>query len=217
MRRKEKTMKKLLIFILVLGLASAANAAIVTFDASGEADCAHAFPTPSVDVLAGAVVTVEITADTAVGTYAVSITETTTSSAGHSTATAVGTYHSNFNLNVVAGRLQNTMTGSVGGTPRYMLIDRATAGISPANPVAAGQVLYSFDVLIPAGAEVSDTFVITAAVGKPVVTPPANPGYGHLLDAVPVATTNALTIHVVPEPMTILLLGLGGLLLRRRK
>ncbi len=211
---KEKMMKKLLILMLVLGLTASANAVIITFDAPAEPVCT----TYDRDVLAGAVVTINITSDTSsILSYAVSITETTTSAAGDLTASAGAAFHANYNFNVSTGILRNAMTNFGAGTPRYMLIDRATANQNPSNPVAAGLVLYSFEVLIPADAVFCDTFTITAALGQPTVSPPGQPPYGHAFDAGAIATTNALTLHVIPEPMTIALLGLGGLLLRRRK
>ena len=209
-------MKKLLILMLVLGLASSANALNITFSSASGPACGHT-PGGDIDVLPGALVVVDITADAAVSSaYAVSITESTTSAAGMANATAVGAYHTTFNLNVVPGILRNAMTNWPGPPHRYMLIDRATAGISPATPIAAGQVLYSFEVLIPEAAEFCDTWTITAAVGTPAIQPPPAP-YGHLADAVVVAGTTALTIHAIPEPATIALLGLGSMFLMRRR
>jgi hypothetical protein len=208
--------KRALVLLTVLGLASSAYAQIVTFDASAEPDCIHGQPVPSVDVMPGSVVVVEITADTAVAAgYLVSITESTTSAAGYAGA-GLGTLHPGFTGPNSPGNLQNQMTNS-GGTPIYILIDRIYGTISDGDPpIAAGQVLYQFELLIPQGAVFCDTFTVTAAVGFPIISPPPG-GYVHQIDAANVASTNALTIHVIPEPMTIALLGLGGLMLRRRK
>ena len=207
-------MKKLLILMLVLGLTASANAVIITFDASAEPACGHT-PGGDRDVLPGAVVVVEVTADTVcTSAYMVSVTESTTSAAGDATASSPA-YHASFNLNIKPGNVRNMMTNWGAGTPRYMLLDRATASMSPAGNIAVGQVLYSFEVTIPSDAVFCDTFTITAALGTPAISPPPA-GYSHSFDAGPVTTTD-LVLHVIPEPATIALLGLGGLLLRRRK
>ena len=205
-------MRKLLIFMFVFGLVSSANAVTITFDASAEPACTHGYDR---DVTPGDVVTIEITSDTAVTTgYLVSITESTTSTAGDATA-ALGALHTGFNFNPSNGNLRNATTNYGAGTARLMLIDRISGGINEAPSIAAGQVLYSFALTIPSEAVFCDTFTITAAVGFPAISPPPA-GYTHALDAGAVTTTDVV-LHVVPEPMTIVLLGLGGLLLRRRK
>jgi len=211
-------MRKLLILMFVFGLVSSANAVIITFNSPSGPGCPHGNPAPSIDVAPGAIVLVQITADVAVTSqYMVSVTESTTSAAGHSVAIGPAAYNAAFNFAVNTGNVRNAMTNNpVTATQRYMLIDRATAGISPVGNIAAGQVLYQFEVAIPAGAVFCDTWTIDAAVGQPFISPPPA-AYSHMLDAGPIASTNALTIHVVPEPMTIALLGLGGLFLRRRK
>ena len=201
-------MRKLLILMLVLGLASSANAVIISFKTGGSGG--------TVGVFLGSTVTVDVVADTAcTSSYSFSITETTTSSAGHSTATGPGAYHVDFNYQVQPGNLRN-MNTNFGGAPRYMLIDRAAAGMSPAGNIPAGQVLFQFEVLIPASGGIGDTWTIDAAVGMPVVSPPPAP-YSHQFDGLSVAGTNELTLQEIPEPATIALLGLGSLFLMRRR
>ena len=103
-------MKKLLIFMLVLGMASSANAAIVTFSSPSGSPDVHGFPAPAIDVLPGATVLVQIKADTAVtSTYFLSITESTTSAAGDVTA-SIGSLHTSFVVNPQIGNLRNAMT-----------------------------------------------------------------------------------------------------------
>jgi len=212
-------MKKLLVFMLVLGLASLANASI-TFTSPGLPVCPHGVEA-QLDVAPGQIVVVQIfSPDQIVSSgYAVSVTESTTSAAGHSTAVAVGALNAAFNLNVQNGTKRNAMTTSpTSATQRYMLIDRISGGISPANPLPVGTVLYQFELKIPDLAVFCDKFTITAAVGNPVCAPPPA-AYAHQINAAALNPniTNALVLHVVPEPATIALLGLGGLLLRRRK
>jgi len=214
-------MRKLLIFMLVLGFASAANA-VITFTSPGLPGCPHGVGA-DLDVLPGSIVVVQISSSTIVNTgYQVSITESTTSAAGHSTAVAVGALNAEFNTGVNNGTKRNAMTTQGAGTPRYMLIDRIVGALNPlappgGNPIPAGNVLYQFELQIPAGAVYCEKFTITAATGFPVCAPPPA-AYAHLVDgAAPVGGVDTLVLHVLPEPATIALLGLGGLLLRRRK
>ena len=213
-------MKKLLILMLVLGLASSANAVIITFSSPTGVPDTHGFPVPAIDVLPGTLVVVQIISDTAVSAgYTVSTTEATTSAAGYAPATGVGALNAGFDnagLNNT-GVLRNMMTNAGAGTPRYILIDRIVGGIvGGSSAIGAGQVLYQFEVLIPENAEFSDTWTITAAIGPPFVLPPPAP-YSHMVDGGVVAGTVALTIHAVPEPATIALLGLGSMFLMRRR
>jgi hypothetical protein len=210
-------MKKLLVFMFVLALVSSANASIVTLRASDQPLCTHNPPgiSGARDVYAGDVVVVTITADTAVTSYTLSIKETTTSLAGHSTASA-GSLHANFDLTRTNGTVRNGLTTApTSATQRYMLIDKISGGKKTTTAqVPIGEVLYQFELMIPTAAVMCETFTITAVTGTPNF---GGAGYTHNLNAVAVATTNALVLHVIPEPMTIALLGLGGLFMLRRR
>jgi hypothetical protein len=203
-------MKKLLILMLVLGLASAANAVTVSI-VSGSSDSS------AVNAIAGATVDVNVICDTAVAVnFTASFMETTTSAAGNSTA-ATGTLHDGFDS--TTNSIGGAVNGWTGGTvPRYILVHRVNGGILAGSPsIAAGQNLYEkMAVTLPGTAALGDTFTISFAVGNPTYGG-SMPPYGQVIDTQVPGTRNALVITIVPEPATILLLGLGGLCLRRRK
>jgi len=202
-------MKKILVFMFILGLVSSANAAIVTIKGNGDSG--------TVTVSAGDTVAITVISDTdSTAGYTLSLTETRDNVNGYVTATALGVINTGFSVARVNGTLRNTMTTSTvtSLTNRYMIIDKASGATVIASTVTAGSVLYSFDALVPTAGEIGDTWTITMAVGAPVFS---GANYTHNMNAVAVATTNALTLEIVPEPMTIALLGLGGLFLRRRR
>jgi len=199
-------MKKLLILMLVLGMASVANAAIVTFESGGSSAV-------GVDYLTGGVIVVDVKVDTAVNSgFQVTIGESTTS-ASHATS-AVGTLNAGYTLLPTVGTSVDTMTNFGAGTPRYVLIHRISGTPAVGTPVAANAVSYSFNLTVPSG-NLGDTFTLTGYAGSPSI---GMPPYSYLVDGGAPASTNNLVVTLVPEPMTIALLGLGGLfLLRRRK
>ena len=202
-------MKKFLILMLVLAMASSANAATTTISVvSGGSATATA--------LKNSTVTVDVVSpDTAVTSgFSCNFGETTTS-ANHSTAT-IGTLHDDLTVSASVGVVQNAMTNWPSPPTRYVLIDRIGASPTQGVTVAAGEKLYTFSLAIPSGALVGDTFTVSAINGTPAIAPPYGP-YSVLLDGVAPTAWNSLVITVVPEPMTIALLGLGGLFLRRRK
>ena len=211
-------MKKLLVFMLVLGMASLASGVTVTLTSTSGPACPHGY---DIDVMPGSNVTVQIVSDTAVAVgYLVSTMESTTSAAGHSTA-SIGTLHAGFDDPSTnnTGNVRNKMTTIGAGTPRYILVDRIVGGILSGSPaIAAGQTLYQFVVAVPGDAVFCDTWTIDIAVGFPVAGPSAPVGYSHMMDAVVVAGgVTPLVVHAIPEPATIALMGLGGLLLCRRR
>jgi hypothetical protein len=202
-------MKKLLILMLVLGLASVANAVTVSIVSKGSS---------AIDANAGDTVYVDVVCDTAVTVnFTASFMETTTSAAGNSTSTA-GSLDAGFTSTVSSNGGSVDTTAAYGaGTARYILVHRVNGVINTGDPaVSAGTKLYKdMAITLPALAALGDTFTIDFAVGYKTVGGP--PAYSQLIDNAIPDTRNALTITIVPEPMTILLLGLGGLCLRRRK
>lgn len=100
-------------------------------------------------------------------------------------------------------------------TPGTLVNSGGTLMVSVAGGVAAdliedgvpiGEVLWSFDYHIPDVEE--STVLVISGSGVAVAD-------CWWVDSV--SSIGALEIHVVPEPMTIALLGIGGLFLRRRK
>jgi hypothetical protein len=204
-------MKKFLILLLVLAMASWANAVPTLSIVSGG--------NSAVNATKGSTINVDVVSDTAcTNIMACTFTEDTASTAGHSTS-AVGSLHTGFDgtTNSVGGSVDTAANFSVGpGADRYILVHRVNGGILTGSPsIAAGQKLYKdMQITLPALASVGDTFTIDFATGyKTVGSPPA---YTLNQDGV-APNSNALVITIVPEPMTLVLLGLGGLFLRRRK
>ncbi|MHC4215232.1 MAG: PEP-CTERM sorting domain-containing protein [Planctomycetota bacterium] len=197
-------MNKLASLTLVVVLTSFANAATVSLELDGG----------GTTVTAGSTVTINVTADWDVSDNAVfNLKQSTTSAAGNATAVAVGTLNAGFDSATTdPGFPVNTQSDT-----RFILIDRINGVIEGGSPaITAGVPLYSFDLLIPAGAVLNDTFTIDDAFGTPVVTggPPYDTGIHGGGD---VSDIGALTLTVVPEPTSIALLGLGCIFLVRRR
>jgi hypothetical protein len=194
-------MKKLLIFMLVLGMACVANALSVGIESGGSS---------TADVLADQVVTVDVTPDFAVEDFLISLGQTTTSAAGEAIG-ALGTVSTSvFDLSTVDGYLVN-------GAPvgPYVIMSHVSGIIQEGSDLSpAGTSVYSFTITIPSAASIGDTFTIDDVGGY------INPGYpptGTNFNTMDVTAASALVLTVIPEPMTVLLLGLGGLLLMRRR
>jgi len=100
------------------------------------------------------------------------------------------------------GSKENTIYTNIAGT----------APVDVSLYVAAGQVLFSFD--ITAGAA-GTTITVADYAGTNPYSPPPTP-VATKWNAVE-TTLAPLEITVVPEPMTMALLGLGGLFIRRRR
>jgi hypothetical protein len=200
-------MRKLLTLVLILAMASLASAASVDFYADGVKDLGDCITT----VQPGASVEITVKADFNV----IGLQMATTADGG--TAPAVGTLNAGFTLLNVPGTLRN----GVGTGTLFILIDKIQGGVPLGQSIAAGQVLYTFTWDAPTGLEECTTFTIGATPDQypnPFYPPPppnytvkADGSQGELVNAF-----NPCTVNVLPEPMTIALLGLGGLFLRRR-
>jgi hypothetical protein len=197
-------MKKLLIFMLVLGLASAANA---TLSWSLEFNSG---PGPF-EVLPGDAIVATLTLSGSYDSTAVSI--------GYIGDGAIGGTMTDSDLNALY---------NVARYPGMTRDEAIIAGFPDAASYCDGDAIYisgattsGFPVTPVSMVLTLDYTVDSGAAAGSTVTISANPGFGGskdvvLINLVEVAVPD-LGLNVVPEPMTIALLGLGGLFLRRRR
>ena len=137
-------------------------------------------------------ITIEVTGDVATTSFDLNV-----DMGGVYSTLAVGTYNAGFS------------SGSVGAVVVNPVEIQGVAGdIGGGSTIAAGQVLYDFT--LTAGAK-NNTITIDSFAGMSGGPPLYTTHNGGDV----VAST--LTLNIVPEPATIVLLGLGGLLLRRRR
>ena len=181
-------MKKLLVLILVLAFASAASATNAWFEVDpDDPDGADGYQYS--DIL-----TINVIADFDMGSFTIGSIDAT---AG--TAEGLPTINPTMDLMRKFGTLTNSggvlITGPVG------------AGILTLYfpPLPAGEIICSFEFHVP---DVDPSTEITISDSGFV---------SFLYLGEEVSDMTDLVIHVTPEPMTIALLGLGGLFLRRRK
>jgi len=175
-------MKKLLILMLVLGIASAVQA--TTINVTLSTSDAH------IGVPIGTVITVDMTADQTV----TNIPNIDFTASGSNTATG--------------GSWQVGNPGvSLDGTETAGDIIGAKLAVGLGEQYTAGTLLYQFSATINEDGTIG---MANATINDPFGMPPIPP---------PLYTIGELNgIDVtIPEPMTILLLGLGGLFLRRRR
>ncbi len=180
-------MKKLFVLVLVLAISSMATAASVTLRV--ESGDVETSYNPSDTI------TIELVADFYAAYLAVNFFYDSSSGTASSPA-----LHSLFATQPNPGDLVNSsglLIQSVKGE---------IAGGTIPDGVPSGEVLWTFEYHVP-DLEYS-TYIEFTAVGFNVAD-------AYYMDSV--ATMPALEIHVIPEPITIALLGLGGLFLRRRK
>jgi hypothetical protein len=183
-------MKKLMILMLVLGMASWANAAIVSFDAQ--------------DGLPGDTITITVSSDEQVsGVILAMITDN-----GFGGTANPGAWDAKFTT---------SDAGYNGGGYGFGAGDLVLATGAVDLPHYATGDLYTYSYDIPLTAVVGSTITFT-------VEDIADYGYLSSIQYVVEETLTDMSItgmeftaNVIPEPMTMALLGLGGLFLRRRK
>jgi hypothetical protein len=193
-------MRKLLVLVLVLAFASAASAYSVWFEIDPEdvQECHYT---------ASTIIKINVVSDMEIGSFALNI------QSNFGTATKAGPYNPAFDppegMFPSNGEIVNEggvlITGASGTILTYAY-----------DPLPAYEIIYSFEFHVPYGLDPSTYIIIDdytdTSAQPPIYTAIADPYWMYYIEDVEPAV-----IHVIPEPMTILLLGLGGLFLRRRK
>jgi hypothetical protein len=170
-------MKKLLVLLIILVLASIANAAMyLSIDGVNASD-----GTEDIDDLGGTVTVYVISDDSSPYTYYLDMLKV--AGGGHATMTQPS-IHTN------AGDIAQVNSYSTATLYDWELIAADSTG-----NIVSGVHFYS---TITESGNVGDTFLVDLIE------------YG-------VGSLDTITLTIIPEPMTIALLGLGGLFLRRRK
>ena len=195
-------MKKLLILVLVLGMTSMANAGLI-FTVNGEEQGPEITIGPS-DIIE---LDLELSAGSNIMGYAISYSiEGYADLAELITDGATGSYPGITEpMTDIEFPWGSDLDGKVNNDPPPSDYVEITAGnfFNPSDgPLTLMEELYLHCL------DCGDVVLTIAAYGNSVIDGQTIPGG---------TTLHTLTIHQVPEPATMLLLGLGGLFLRRRK
>lgn len=193
--------------MLVLGLASAASAVTATIEVTasdGDVD----------NIAIGDTLTLSATADFVTLAFGFRyITDDVSTTPTDLTGTmAAASIHGNLAMNPKDGTGYFVGAGNVLMDSTGDNADGLAAGCMPGiigNPVPIGEVVFSFPYTVTNDAALEGTWITISYGGAS----------GWLKENVTnIKSTPADTsFYVVPEPMTIALLGLGGLFLRRRR
>lgn len=189
-------MEKLLVTLMVLGLCSVSSAVPLYYQSG----------TGSVDVMENTTITINIVSDLNVNTF---LTSTAITASGTTFSNvALGSVTTLFTLSRNAGVLRNGSVADVWITGETGAVN--TLESHPA--VTAGTVLGTFTLTVGAA---GGTITIKDYAGSNF-GPPTSSKYTPAGGSLTVTDMPDLVLNVIPEPVTIALLGLGGLFLRRR-
>lgn len=182
-------MKKLLILMLVLGMASTANALMLEYKNAAGGN----------DVLEGSVVTINIRGDVACTSFRIS-----TAITGDFSGVTLGTVDSGFDFLNIPGQLKDGSVGNLWIFQTNGAVDQAGG-----SPAVLPSVVFATFTLTAGTAGNTITFDDWAGV----LPPPTDTNYnGSVINLDP-----PLVLNIIPEPATLALLGLGGLFLVRRR
>ena len=184
-------MKKFVVLLLVLAMASVANASVAALD--------FEYAGGGTEVPENTAITINVVGDTDCEDFRVSVAVT-----GSFSNVGVGTVNTLFTDSLsTAGQLKDGSTANVYVFQKNGIVD--TVGSDPLVPTSA-----IFGTITLTTGALGGTITIDDYAG--VFPPPTDTIYnGTTIDA------GSLDLTIIPEPMTIALLGLGGLFLRRRK
>jgi hypothetical protein len=192
-------MKKLLILVLVLGMASMASATIIPGLLQISVNGNMSVNPPVLNLNVDETCTLDIFTDVGIPT-----------GTGMDMVLIVAT-----SCGTITGGVALKPNGSAGMDPAYLASENVTS--LPGGQDGGVFAFGTFDTAIPGMTKIYDyiTFQCKSGNGDTIVTLAGideDWDYGD-----PGVIYDQVTIHQVPEPATIALLGLGGLLLRRRK
>ena len=186
---KEDSMKKFLVLALVLSMATMAQAGIV-------------FQSSATEVHPSDILTISLVTTNAEHVQGLELDAIVDGTSTLGTAATPLTLNSHFNF-ADPGYLVNT-----GGA----LIKWVNASDTTVGGDYATGTLYTFLYHVPTVP--ASTYITINASDQ---TPYGNTVEIDFSDGSSIYSTQGVVIHVIPEPMTMGLLGLGGLFLRRRK
>ena len=182
--------KKLLVLMLIIGMSSMANALVLSFELAGG----------GTDVEEFSAVTINIRGDVGADDYKV-----TTAITGSFSGVGVGTVDTGFTDSLTTnGQLKDGTVSNIWVYEKKGIVDTVGEDPSVLSSVVFGTIT------LTSGAD-GGTITIDDFAGS-AYGPPTSSKYNNTT-----VTMGSLVLDIVPEPMTIALLGLGGLFLRRRK